>query len=252
MLLASSTFAQNNYALGPIESSNLKNEVVVLGQHFMLDANTRCTVRSRVVSRQQCVSALSRDSYAAVEGDPTKLERAAAITVFPFSYVPGASTVMVGSRVTAALNQIGVIQFGGLAVNDTSLLVSGPIAVGNGDYVEVAGIQPVSAGVVLANALRFGVASIAETGAETTFETVEVVSSQSITGTGIQTLTGSGVQSITGTGIQSITGTGTQSITGTGTQSITGTGTQSITGTGTQSITGTGTQSITGTGTGAQ
>jgi hypothetical protein len=238
IFLTSGAVAQSNYALGPVESSNSKTEVVVLGQRFALDSNTRCKVRSKVVSRQFCVLALSRDVYAVVEGDSLKLDRAAAITVLPYSYVPGASTVMVGGRVTAVHAALGSFQFGSLLVSNTSLLARGPISLEVGQYVETVGIQPQLGDLVLANGLRFNQSS----------QTIEIVESQTITGTGIQTITGTGIQTITGTGIQTITGTGTQTITGTGAQTITGTGAQTITGTGAQTITGTGAQTITGTG----
>ena len=212
----------------------------MLGQRFLLDSSTRCVVRTRVVSKQACVLALSPDAYAVVEGDPINLARAASVTVLPFSYVPGASTVMVGSSVTNAFNDIGVVQLGALSVNDTALFANGSITLITGNYVEFSGVQFASNGVVLADGIRFSSADVTRE--------ISLAGTQSITGTGIQTISGSGIQSITGTGLQSITGTGAQSITGTGAQSITGTGAQSITGTGAQSITGTGKLSITGTG----
>jgi hypothetical protein len=252
LLLASSALAQSNYALGPVESANSKIDVQILGQRYSIDSGTRCSVRTRVVSRQQCVSALSRDAYAVVETDTLKLDRAAAITVLPFDYVSGASTVMVGARVTSVRPEIGLVSLGSLQVDQTALLSSGQISLEVGSFVEFAGIQPLAGGVVLANGIRFTPSTITGTGAQTITgtgtQTITGTGIQTITGTGIQTITGTGMQTITGTGIQAITGTGAQTITGTGSQTITGTGAQTITGTGAQTITGTGVQTITGTG----
>ena len=125
LLLASSALAQNNYALGPVESANSKVDVQILGQRFLIDSGTRCTVRARVVSKQQCVFALSRDTYAVVESDQLKLDRAAAITVLPFDYVTGASTVMIGARVTAVQSAIGGVSLGTLQVDQTALFANG-------------------------------------------------------------------------------------------------------------------------------
>jgi hypothetical protein len=242
-----STLAHNNYALGPVESSNSKADVVVLGQKFAIDGITRCIVRGRVVSRQACAMALSRDTYAAVEADVANPDHAAAVTVFPFSYIPGASKVMVGSWITRTSHNVGQFRFGGLVVDETALMAGGPIAIVHGDYVEVSGIQPVAGGALLADSMRFSAPSIGSDGL-VDVELVSSMSTQSIAGTGLQSISGSGVQSIAGTGIRAITGTGSQSIAGTGAQSIAGTGAQSIAGTGAQSIAGTGTQSIAGTG----
>jgi len=249
-MFATGAVAQTNYALGPVETANAKADVVVLGQRFTLDANTRCKVRTKGVSKQVCTLALTRDVYAVIEGDSLKLDRAAAITVLPYSYIPGASTVMLGGRVTGVRPEIGVFQIGNLAVNESALLAQGAIPLRVGQYVEAAGTQPLPKDVMLANGIRFEVSTgTGDAPASEPVRAIEIGGSQTITGTGIQTITGTGIQTITGTGIQTITGTGTQTITGTGTQTITGTGTQTITGTGAQTITGTGVQTITGTGT---
>jgi hypothetical protein len=250
VLLASSALAQNNYALGPVESANSKTDVVILGQRYVLDSSTRCIVRTKVVSKQLCSLSLSRGTYAVVESDSEKLDRAAVVTVLPFSYVTGASTVMVGARVTEVRSDLGTFRLGSLVVDHTGLLAQGPIQLQNGNYVELVGTQPLARGQVLADGLRFQVTAAPNgDGASAALQTIEIVGSQTITGTGSQTITGTGIQTITGTGIQTITGTGIRTITGTGSQTITGTGAQTITGTGAQTITGTGAQTITGTGT---
>ena len=241
-LMATGTFAQNNYALGPVESASSRTEVVVLGQRFSIDNATRCVSGPRVVSARVCTGLLSSGVYAVVESDSVNLSRAATITILPYSYVPGASTVMVGSRISAVKAELGIVKVGNLGIDETALFSYGAISHQVGAYLEVAGIQPSPNGVVLANGIRFSASGSG-------VQTVAGPGAQAITGTGILTYTGFGVQAITGTGIQAITGTGTQAITGTGAQAITGTGTQAITGTGTQAITGTGTQAITGTGT---
>jgi hypothetical protein len=245
ILFATGAIAQNRYALGPVETSNSKVDVVVLGQRFTLDANTRCIARAKVVSKQLCTLSLSKGVYAVIEGDPLRLARAATITVLPYSYVPGASTVMAGGQVSDVQPEIGNFRVGDLLVSSTQLLAQGAISLRPGEYVEVVGTQPQANDVLLANGLRWN--SIPDSD-DSSATTVEIVASQTITGTGIQTITGTGIQTITGTGIQTITGTGIQTITGTGTQTITGTGAQTITGTGAQTITGTGKQTITGTG----
>lgn len=246
VLIASVAGAQNNYALGPVESQNSKTDVVVLGQRFAIDSATRCSYGGKVVSKQSCTALLSRYAYAVVEGDSKILGRAAVITVFPFSYVSGASTVMVGARVTAVSPEIGVVRLGGLVVDNTSLLASGPLSLTVGAYLEIAGTQPASQGVLLADGLRFSTSTITGTG----------IQIQTITGTGIQTITGTGIQTITGTGIRTITGTGLHTITGTGLRTITGTGAavDTITGTGSsvKTITGTGATVDTITGSGLQ
>src|SRR5882672_7210677 len=129
LLLASNTFAQSNYAIGPVESANSRSEVVVLGQRFFLDASTRCKIRGQVVSAQRCALAIARDTYVAVQGDAVKLDRAEAIAVLSFSYVPGASDVMVGARVTSVAPEIGVVRLGGLSIDATSLLSTGSISI---------------------------------------------------------------------------------------------------------------------------
>jgi hypothetical protein len=247
VLIASSTVAQNNYALGPVESASSKSDVVILGQRFVLDASTRCTVRTKVVSKQLCALALSRGTYAVVEGDANRLDRAAAITVLPFSYVPGASTVMLGGRVSEVRSHVGTFRVGSLVIDNTRLLAQGSVPLEVGMYVETVGTQPLVSGLLLADGIRLQVSSGVGSTVSTT-QTIEIVASQTITGTGSQTITGTGIQTITGTGIQTITGTGIHTITGTGAQTITGTGAQTITGTGAQTITGTGAQTITGTG----
>lgn len=241
-LIATSTVAQNNYALGPVESSSSRTDVVVLGQRFSIDAATRCSIGARVVSGRSCTAALSAGAYIVVEGDQISLGRASVITVLPYSYVPGASTVMLGARVSAVQAELGIVRLGNLAIDETALFSYGSISHQLGAYLEVAGIQPSANGTVLATGIRFNVSGSG-------VQTIAGPSAQAITGTGILTYTGSGIQAITGTGIQAITGTGTAAITGTGVDAITGTGTEAITGTGTAAITGTGVDAITGTGT---
>jgi hypothetical protein len=254
VILGSTASAQGNYALGPVESTNSKVDVVVLGQRFAIDSSTICTLRGKSISKQGCSAALSRYAYVVVEGDELQINKAARITVLPFSYVPGASTVMVGARVTSVRPDLGVASLGALLVDNTALLAGGAVDLKVGSYVEVSGTQPGFGSSLLADGLRFSTDTITGTGRALQTQTITGTGrqSQTITGTGIQTITGTGIQTITGTGIQTITGTGIQTITGTGTQTITGTGTQTITGTGAQAltITGTGkaTQTITGTG----
>jgi len=243
LLFATAASAQHNYALGPVESDNSKSAVVVLGQRFSIDALTVCSLRGKTLGRA-CSAALSRNAYVVVEGDEQQLNRAATITILPYSYVPGASTVMVGARITEVRGDIGVVRLGALSIDNTALLGGGPIELAAGNYLEASGSQPLFGGGLLAEGLRYTTSTITGTG--------RVLQTQTITGTGrqLQTITGTGTQTITGTGIQTITGTGIQTITGTGIQTITGTGTQTITGTGTQTITGTGVQAQTITGTG--
>jgi hypothetical protein len=260
LMLSPLGFAQGHYALGPVESSNSKVDILVLGQRFTLDASTVCTIRGKVVSKAGCTAALSRYAYAVVEGDSVQLSKAARITVLPFSYVPGASTVMVGARITAARPDLGVVSLSGLTVDNTALLSAGAVDLAVGTYLEVSGTQPAFGSTVLADGIRYEALTITGTGRQLQTITGTGRQLQTITGTGIQTITGTGIQTITGTGIQTITGSGTQTITGTGiqAQTITGTGmqTQTITGTGrqlqTDTITGTGrqlkTDTITGTG----
>lgn len=228
VFFAYSALAQTHYALGPVESANSQADVVVLGQRFALDTSTVCTVAGKETTKAACSAALSRHAYVVVVGDAVQLNRASRITVLPFTYVPGASTVMLGARVTDVRADLGVVRLAGLTVDSTALLAYGAFDVALGAYLELRGTQPAFSGVVLADGLRF--------------------SASTITGTGLQTITGTGIQTITGTGIQTITGTGTQTITGTGIQA------QTITGTGrqleTQTITGTGRQAQTITGTG--
>ena len=90
IVFSTSTIAQNNYALGPVESSTSKVYVAVLGQKFLIDSTTRCVVSGRLVSKQSCAAALVRDTYVAVEASASNPDRAATITVFSFSYIPGA------------------------------------------------------------------------------------------------------------------------------------------------------------------
>ena len=256
VILGSTASAQGNYALGPVESTNSKVDVVVLGQRFAIDSSTICTLRGKSTSKQGCSAALSRYAYVVVEGDELQLNKAARITVLPFSFVPGASTVMVGARVTSVRPDLGVASLGALLVDNTALLAGGAVDLKVGSYVEVSGTQPAFGSSLLADGLRFSTDTITGTGRALQTQTITGTGrqSQTITGTGIQTITGTGIQTITGTGIQTITGTGIQTITGTGTQTITGTGAQAltITGTGkaTQTITGTGAQALTITGTG--
>ena len=247
--------AQTAFVAGPVErvSPDLV-QVTVLGQTYLIDAQTVFASNGRKLTRIAGTSALVAGGLVAIESRTHSSPRKAAlVTVSGSPYVSGATPVFVAGQVEKIASGLGILTIGGLSVDVSAIPPEALANIEIGSFIEVAGTQPLPQALLLADGIVLISSKVTTT-------------AESIGGTG----TGTSLQSIGGTGastsIQSIGGTGrsTSSIGGTGgstsLQSIGGTGKstslQSIGGTGAstslQSIGGTGKstslQSIGGTG----
>ena len=261
--------AQTAFVAGPVENvSPDLVQVTVLGQPYLIDAQTVFVSNGRKLTRTAGTSALVAGGLIAIESRThSSPQKAALVTVSGSPYVSGATPVFVAGQVEKIASGLGILTIGGLSVDVSAIPPEALANIEIGSFIEVGGTQPFPQALLLADEIALIRPKITKA-AESIGGTGTSTSLQSIGGTGAST----SLQSIGGTGkstsLQSIGGTGAstslQSIGGTGKstslQSIGGTGAstslQSIGGTGAstslQSIGGTGKttslQSIGGTG----
>ncbi len=256
-------FGPELQVLGPVQQVDIGNGLLlVVGQQVSIAKISSVSFNGVVVDdRVSAIQRIQPGDLIAVYGafDGASLS----VKLLNYAYVPGATTIFVSGKLSAVNSAIGRAQISALTVDFTPSLSD--VKFSNlvvGESVDVAGIQPIANGLLLAESVnRVDANSIVGTGAQ----------DKSIVGTGAQaaSIVGTGAQatSIVGTGAlnkkaESIVGTGAQaaSIVGTGAQavSIVGTGARatSIVGTGAlskkaESIVGTGAQALSIVGTGA-
>ena len=219
-------------AIGAVESIDLrKGVVVVLGQVFAVDQNTRFSIAGRSVSNGTKLLKFVRiGDYVAVGGVRAKgaPARASSVVTLRTRYTDGATETYVKGDIASLNSAIGQLTIGSLTVDYTAVLsvVDASLFVVGGT-VELAGIRPNSGGALLASSGR-------------------VLSSRSIIGGDTNSIIGGDTNSIIGGDTNSIIGGDTNSIIGGDTNSIIGGDTNSIIGGDTNSIIGGDTNSIIG------
>jgi hypothetical protein len=247
--------AQTAFVAGPVEivSPDLV-QVTVLGQTYLIDAQTVFASDGKKLTRTAGTSALVVGGLVAIESRAdSSAQKAALVTVSVSPYVSGATPVFVAGEVEKIAPALGILTIGGLSVDVSAIPPEVLANVEIGSFIEVAGTQPLPQALLLADGIalispKMAAESIGGTGASTSLQSIggtgKSASLQSIGGTGksVSSIGGTGannsLQSIGGTGastsLQSIGGTGKsaslQSIGGTGksVSSIGGTGTSAL------------------------
>ena len=211
-------------AIGTVESINLQKAlIVVLGQAFVVDQNTKLSIAGRSVTKgTQLLKFVHIGDYVAIGGARTKNApaRAGKVVSLAVRYTDGATQTYVKGDIASLNSAIGQLVIGSLTVDYTAVLstvdASSFVA---GGTVELAGIRPNSGGALLASSAR-------------------VLSSRSIIGGDANSIVGGDTNSIIGGDTNSIIGGDTKSIVGGDTKSIVGGDTKSIVGGDTKSIVG--------------
>ena len=223
--------------LGPVEALDVRRgTVTVLGQQYLLGDVAKRALRSLSVGDYVVTSGMVRSDGSVA---------ANAVLRLAAMYVSGASPVYLKGRVASNDVSLGRLVVGTLAIDYTATPSFVDVsALGPGSTLELAGIQPVAAGLLLAGEAKvISVQSIAGTDSRS----IAGTDARSIAGTDARSIAGTDSRSIAGTDARSIAGTDSRSIAGTDARSIAGTDSRSIAGTDARSIAGTDSRSIAGT-----
>src|SRR6185437_8606347 len=224
----------NTLTVGPVEQVNLKNStVVVLGQTYHLGPHASAV----------SLATLSPGALVSISGVETAsgLTHVDKLFVLSQQNVPGATTLLV-TGIASAVNSVGQIHIGKLAVDVTATLTSDGSPVSAGQLVSVVGTQPSSNGTFLAQHVQ--AAGVGGTGSLG----VGGTGSLGVGGTGSLGVGGTGTLGVGGTGSLGVGGTGSLGVGGTGSLGVGGTGKLGVGGTGSLGVGGTGSLGVGGTG----
>jgi hypothetical protein len=228
--------ASDAATIGPVESIGARRATVtVLGQQYLLSNATKSALKTITVGAYVVVSGTLKSDGSVVANSIRRL---------PSMYVSGASPAYLKGIVVSNDVTLGRLVVGKLVIDYTAtptfLDVSGLAA---GSTIELSGIQPLAAGLMLAGEAKVISRSISGTDARS----ISGTDARSISGTDARSISGTDARSISGTDARSISGTDAKSISGTDARSISGTDAKSISGTDARSISGTDARSISGT-----
>jgi len=218
--------AQTAFVAGPVEHMSIDSgQITVLGQTYVVDAETVFGTAGKIALRTVGAGELHVGDFVAIEATTTSVPlRATSLAPINTQYVPGASSVFLGGTVEQVSIEFATLKIGGLAIDISQASPEVLSTVQVGSFAQIAGIQPSPSGSLLGQQIQITpmTRSIGGTGGRASLQSIGgtggKASLQSIGGTG-----GASLQSIGGTGgrasLQSIGGTG-----GTSLQSIGGTG----------------------------
>ena len=141
-------------AVGAVEQVDLKNSsIVVLGQQFHVGASTLVTSPA-AYPHAVSLADVPQNAVVWVNGEEKTSGATSvdALIVFPESYVPGASQLLL-TGVVSSVSSDGQIRVGKLKVDITQTLASNSSPVAVGDLVQISGTQPAAKGVFLAQSV---------------------------------------------------------------------------------------------------